>query len=137
MSNHYLVYINKVGVNYLGVNIYEFLFASETEKIDGEDWNIYPASSGNVSPPEPKYLSGVAIIECDVDLMVISESDTYSVWDAIDGVVAIGYEDISEYEEYPDHRMVFSYGEPMESVQQTLFAKEIKFELKEISIDED
>jgi hypothetical protein len=136
MNNQYLVYINKVGVNYLGNNIYEFLFASDIEEIDGEDWNIYPASIGNVSPPELSLLSSVAKVETDIDLSVINDSDTFSVWDATDGVIALAYEDISEYDEYPDSRLVFSFGEPLESVQQTLFSREITLDLKEIDIDE-
>ena len=46
-----LVYINKIGQNWKGNYIYEFLFSDIVKDIDGEGWDSYP-SSGNPEPPE-------------------------------------------------------------------------------------
>ena len=66
----------------------------------------------------------------DVSLMCIQESDTFAVWDAIDGIVAMAWEDISEYDEYPDDRLSFFFGDSVESVKDKLYAKDIIIEWK-------
>jgi hypothetical protein len=46
-----LVYINKIGQNWKGNYVYEFLFSDVLEDIDGDGWDSYP-SLGNPEPPE-------------------------------------------------------------------------------------
>jgi hypothetical protein len=38
-----LIYVNELGPNYKGDNIYEFIF-SDVEEVWGEDWDSEPAS---------------------------------------------------------------------------------------------
>ena len=51
---NYLIYINGMGPNYKGDNIYEFIF-SETLDVWGENWESKP-SNGYPSPPDFEYI---------------------------------------------------------------------------------
>jgi hypothetical protein len=63
-------------------------------------------------------------------LICIQDSDTFSVWDSVDGVVAMAWEDITEYDEYPENRLKFFFGDDLKSVNDKLYAKDIIIEWK-------
>jgi len=102
-----LIFIRYIGEDFNGKHIYEFIFTDNIEGVDGEGWDAYPAS-GNPEPPEKGYISKVGRFETDeFKLVLIQNSDTFAVWDAVDGVVALAWEDITEgYDEYPDNRIL-------------------------------
>jgi hypothetical protein len=52
-----LIYINGLGPNYKGDNIYEFIF-SDTLEVFGENWESKPAN-GYPSPPDMEYIRKV------------------------------------------------------------------------------
>tara|TARA_R110002050_G_scaffold79261_11_gene169401 strand:- start:8831 stop:9235 length:405 start_codon:yes stop_codon:yes gene_type:complete len=130
MEKLYLVYINKVGTNWVGDYAYEFLFSNTIENIDGEDWDSYPAS-GKPTPPKSDMIVKVGRVTTELKLNVIQDSDTFSVWDAVDGIIALGWEDISEYEEYPEKRLYFKFGEVISNVDDSLYEHDIVLEYKE------
>jgi len=127
-----LIYINHVGSNWRDLNIYEFIFSDTTEDIDGDDWDIYPASNGEVTPPPAPVIKLVGVLETELDLIVVRDSDKYSVWDALDGIIPLAYENIQDYPEYPEDRLVFPFGIGVEAVNETLFARDITLEYKKI-----
>ena len=48
-----LVFINKIGKNWKGNYIYEFLFSdANLEDIDGEGWYSYPSSCNPIAPED-------------------------------------------------------------------------------------
>ena len=51
----YLIYINGMGPNYKGDNIYEFIFSDTTEDVWGENWESKPAN-GYPLPPDAEYI---------------------------------------------------------------------------------
>jgi hypothetical protein len=132
MEDLYLVYINSLGVNWRGKNIYEFIFSDNTHEIDDSDceWDTYPASSGDVKPPKPEVVKAVAVLETNLLFDVIAESDTFSVWDCVDGIVALAFENILEYEQYPSNRLVFHFGDPVNKVKDILYGRDITIEIK-------
>tara|TARA_B100000900_G_C20029286_1_gene493252 strand:- start:78 stop:476 length:399 start_codon:yes stop_codon:yes gene_type:complete len=119
-----LVYINKVGQNWKGDFIYEFLFSDNTKDIDGEGWDSYP-SSGNPEPPEEKFIKKTGSLITTVKLDLVQESDSFAVWDAVDGIVALGWENMEGYDEYPDKRLFFIFGEEILSVDDKLYEKDL------------
>ena len=123
MDNLFLVYINRVGQNWKGDYIFEFLFSDVTENIDGDGWDSYPASS-NPEPPENKFIKKVGSLTSNLNLDLVSESDSFSIWDAVDGVVSMAWENLDGYEEYPDKRVYFSFGEEIKSVEDKLYEKD-------------
>ena len=134
-----LVYIYEVGSNCTEEYIYEFLFAEDTENIDGDLWDAYPAS-GRPSPPASELIHKVGRLTSELKLDLIQNSDTFAVWDAVDGIVALGFEDISDYEEYPESRIYFTFGEDIKSVVDKLYEKDMVLDyttLKKTVNDED
>jgi len=122
-----LVYINEVGEDWTGNNIYEFLFADEIENIDGDDWDALPAS-GRPAPPSSDFIVKVGKLTSELKFDLVQKSDTFAVWDAVDGVVALGWEDISEYDEYPDTRLYFDFGIDIKEVEDKLYEKDVILE---------
>jgi hypothetical protein len=125
----YLVFINKIGESWEGKTVYEFIFSHTTEDIDGDDWDEYPAS-GLPSPPNEGFVKAVGRLESELKLDVIQDSDTFAVWDAVDGIVALGWENINDYDEYPDRRLSFAFGEGVKDVEDKLYEKDLILEYK-------
>ena len=119
-----LVYINKVGQNWKGNFIYEFLFSDILEDIDGEGWDAYPASS-NPEPPEEKFIKKSGTLVGDLKLEVVQESDSFAMWDAVDGIIAMAWENLEGYDEYPEKRLFFEFGEKIDSVESKLYEKDM------------
>ena len=124
MDKIYLIYVNYVGKSYKGNHIYEFLFSDTTDKIDGEEWDTFPAS-GRPQPPHDIFIKHVGTLESDLKLDVVQNSDTFAVWDAIDGVIALAWENINAYDSYPDHRLCFRFGTPISEVEEKLYEKDL------------
>jgi len=130
MEELFLIYINVVGKDWKGVNIYEFIFSDDKENIDGEDWDAIPAA-GRPSPPNEEHVIKVGKLSTDdFNLHVIQESDSFSVWDAIDGVIALGWENMDDYDEYPEKRLAFHFGEDIKSVEDKLYEHDLILEYK-------
>jgi len=122
-----LIYVNRVGVTWDGVFIYEFLFGDSEilGDVDGEDWDVYP-SSGLPHPPVD-FAEKVKFLYTEIDLSLIQNSDTFSVWEAVDGIMALAWEEIKDYDQYPDYRIYFRFGESLEDVERKLFQKELEW----------
>jgi hypothetical protein len=127
MEELHLVYINRVGTNWVGEYEYEFLFSNTTEDIDGDDWDSYPAS-GKPTPPEVNLIKLVGKITTELKLDLIQYSDTFAVWDAVDGIIALGWENISDYESYPDKRLYFKFGDNKKSIDDALYESDMVLE---------
>ena len=120
MDELYLVYIHRVGTNWSGENVYEFIFSDTTEDVDGEYWDKFPAA-GSPEPPKTSFIKSVGVLTSELSLILIQDSDTLAVWDAVDGVIALAFEDTSEYDVYPDRRLFFNFGEKIDKVKQKLY----------------
>ncbi len=122
-----LIYINKVGKDWEGNYMYEFLFSDKIENVDGEDWDSVPAS-GRPEPPHSEFVKLVGKLQTDVLFNLVQESDTFAVWDAVDGVVALAWENIDGYDEYPEVRLHFSFGMDEEDVNDKLYERDLVLE---------
>ena len=58
-------------------------------------------------------------------LDLVQESDSFAMWDAVDGIVAMAWENMEGYDEYPDKRLYFSFGEEISSVEDKLYEKDM------------
>ena len=125
-----LVFVNELGPNFKGDNLYEFIFSTEKE-IDGEGWDSFPAG-GNPQPPHIDFISKVGVLKSDkVKLNVIQNSDFFSIYDAVDNVIALAWEDI-ENEYYDDNqtRLVFHFGDTEEKVIDKLYERDIVLKIE-------
>ena len=60
----YLIYVNELGPNYKGENIYEFIFSDTLNDIWGESWESKP-SNGYPSPPNIDLIKKVGVLKND------------------------------------------------------------------------
>lgn len=121
----YLVYVEKINdiPNSKGLFEYEFFFSETPEIVWGNDWNQQcpSACSKEDLRPDASTYNDVRKIYSIIPLISISENSCFSIQDSVDQIVAICWEDISEYETYPEPiRLVFNYGETFESVEDKL-----------------
>ena len=129
MDYLYLIYINKIGQNWKGEYMYEFIFSDNTKEVDGDGWDAYPASN-SPEPPETKFIKEVGTLKTTLNLDVIQESQSFAVWDAVDGIIALAWENLDDYDEYPDKRLFFNFGQEKKEVTEKLYEKDLflKFE---------
>ena len=127
--NKYLIYINPIGKNSNDLFEYEFFFSETPDIVWGEDWdNPCPAACENTLP-DPETYSEVKILKTNIPLSCIQNNVCFSLSNCIDGIICLGYEDISDYTEYPEPiRLVFQFAENYESIIEKLELREIMFE---------
>jgi hypothetical protein len=124
MSN--LIYVNGLGPNYKGDNLYEFIF-SDSLDVWGELWESKP-SNGYPTPPELKYIKKVGVLRnTDIKLELIQNSDFFSMIDAIDDVVALAWE---TDEENGQKRLVFRFGMTEQEIKDKLYEKDLILEFE-------
>ena len=128
---NYLIYINELGPNYKGDNIYEFIFSDTLENIWGDSWESKPAND-YPQPPELNFVKKVGILKNNlVSLSVIQKSDYFSMIDAIDDVIALGWENESDSINFDiDKRLVFRFGETEETVKNKLYERDLILEFE-------
>jgi hypothetical protein len=120
-----LIYVNGLGPNYKGDNIYEFIF-SDTEEVWGDSWERKPANE-YPSPPELKYIKKVGVLRnTDLKLELIQNSDFFSMTDAMDDVVALAWESDDDSKK----RLVFRFGESEQKIKDKLYEKDLILEFE-------
>lgn len=124
-----LIYINKIGKNWEGEYMYEFLFGETIDNVDGEEWDSVPAS-GRPEPPSSEFVDLVGKLSTEIQFDLVQESDTFAVWDSVDGIVALGWENINSYDEYPSVRLTFNFGMDKEQVESKLYERDLKLTYK-------
>lgn len=132
----YLLYINELGQDYKGQRQYEFIFG-EDPNILIEEWFIIP-SAGRAVPPEIEHIDLVGLLKnSDLKLDLVQNSDYFGVIDAVDGIIALGWEPFDMDAEERPIRVSFHFGEELDSVTEKLTTKglrlineEIKYKLK-------
>jgi hypothetical protein len=127
----FLIYINELGPNYKGDNIYEFIFSDTTENIWGEMWESKP-SNGYPHPPDIDLIKKVGVLKNDkISLSVIQKSDYFSMIDAMDDVISLAWENESdEYNFDLVKRLVFRFGETEETIKNKLYERDIVLEFE-------
>lgn len=133
----YLIYINELGPNYKNDNIYEFIFSESLTDIWGESWESKP-SNGYPSPPDIEYINKVGVLKNDkIKMSVIQNSDYFSMIDAMDGVIALSWEDETDYVDFEtEKRLVFRFGDDEQSVKDKLYERDIVLEFEKKMIYE-
>ena len=97
----------------------------------GDEWDAEPAS-GRPSPPNIEYIKKVGVLRnSDIELHLVQNSDFFSVYDAVEDVIALGWEKLEEDEEIPEKRRVFKFGDTKESVDEQLYEYDLVLKYKE------
>ena len=121
-----VVYVLYLGKNSDGKNVYHFLISDDEDKIWGEDWNDKPAANCRFLTPEKEMYDYVKELKTDIILDLAQDNTYYSMADCKDKIIALAYEDISTYEEYPEPvRIVIHFGDSLEDVERMLGQRDL------------
>jgi hypothetical protein len=131
----FLIYINELGKDYKGQRQYEFIFGKSKDVLEDE-WFTIPSSSRSV-PPDIKNIDLVGLLKnSDLVLDLVQNSDFFGVIDAVDGIIALGWEPFDVDATERPIRISFHFGETVEDVTTKLMTKglrlindEIKYKL--------
>jgi hypothetical protein len=121
-----LVYVNELGPNYKGDNIYEFIFSDEDD-VWGDDWDKEPAA-GSPTPPHIQFIKKVGVLKnSGIEFNLIQNSDFMSVYDSVEGVIALAWENAESdaIVTYKQNRLVFNYGDTEQMVKDKLYERDI------------
>ena len=119
-----LIYIKHIGQNINKQNIYTFLFAPYLQ--DEVDYNYEPEALQETKIPNFVFSK---TITTELTLSLIQDSPCFGMRHAIDGIIAIAYENMDGYEFYPeDGRLVLHFGLTYEQCVEKLNNKGISFE---------
>ena len=126
----YLTYINGLGPNYKGDNMYEFIFSDDI-MVEGEEWDASPAN-GYPKPPNIEYITKVGVLkDSGVKFSLIQDSDFFSMKDAVDGVICLGWEIEDEDQIITNQkRLVFRFGDNEKEVKDKLYERDIVLEFE-------
>jgi hypothetical protein len=127
----YLIYVNELGPNYKGDNIYEFIFSDSSEDVWGESWESKP-SNGYPLPPDIEHIKNVGVLKNDqITMSVIQNSDYFSMIDSMDDIIALCWENENEDVDFTrQKRLVFKFGETEQSVKDKLYERDIVLEFE-------
>lgn len=118
-----VVYVIYVGVDVEGKNVYQFLLSINTEDTFSEGWGEKPAGNipSNILMIEESMYEYVKELKTDIKLDLAQENLCFSMQDCRDNIVALAYENIDEYDEYPENgRIVVHFGDKIDDVERML-----------------
>ncbi len=132
----YLIYINKIGTTFKGEHLFEFLFSNSTEWEWDDEWYESSVITDSIDlSPNENFIKVVGSLKTDeLDLELIQESGVFDIYNAVEGIVALGWEKLEDDEDYPEDRLVFKFGEPKESVDIKLLEYDLALTYKENKI---
>lgn len=121
-----LGFVNFVGEEEDGKYRYEFIFTDNPDEFWGEDFENKPCSLMNHLMPYDEYKTEIHSVRTKLKFDLIQNNGCFGMQDCMDGIVAVAWEDIDDYDEYPeDGRLFFMFGEPYEKVEAKLALKNI------------
>lgn len=124
-----LIYVNKIGMNTQNEIEYEFLFSDDSTMAWCDQWLIAPAglcTPSEMLPHPSTYTKVLKVIT--PTLFGLAQCNTqFSFQDCIEGIIALAWDDINSLSTYPEKRIVFTYGESSESVENKLTERNILF----------
>jgi hypothetical protein len=121
-----LIYVNGLGSDYKGQNLYEFIFSDDLN-VWGDDWDSKP-SNGYPSPPDLQYIKKVGVLRnTNLKLELIQDSDFFSMEDVMDDVIALAWEIENEDNQ---KRMVFRFGISEQEIKDKLYERDLVLEFE-------
>lgn len=133
-----LIYINKIGTNYKGEHMFEFVFSDTIDHDWDEEWyeSSVVTDMTDLTPPQT-YIKSVGFLKTDeMDLELVQESGVFQIYNAVEGIIALGWEKWDEDEDFDEEfdRLVFKFGDIITEVEAKLLTLDLELEYKEIKI---
>jgi len=121
----FVVYVDYIGKDGTGLHIYELYLAKDPSLVFGDYWNVLPIGqcSKDQKKPHESTIDNKIEIRLPILLKLAQNNNSLSMTDVTDNILALCWEDLSYYEEYPEYRLVLNYGESIESVKDKLNKK--------------
>ena len=95
----------------------------------GENFNVLPCCLCDGLIPDENAYDTVKLLRTKLNLSLIQDSCCHSFQDCADGIIALAFENMDDYEEYPeDGRLVLPYGITLEETEELLANKSLVFE---------
>jgi len=96
----------------------------------GESWEVRPAN-GYPSPPDIEHIKKVGVLmNSNITMDLVQDSDVFSVQDSIDDVIALGWEKEEDLDFSLVKRLVFRYGETEQNVKDKLYERDLVLEFE-------
>ena len=64
----------------------------------------------------------------DLKFKLVQNSSEFAVWDAVDGVISLAWEDMEDYDDYPENRVAFHFGQLIKDVEDKLYEHDLVLE---------
>lgn len=125
----YLCFVKFVGETVDGLNEYEFFFTTSIADVWGDYYDETPAGIiRNITPFTDTYDK---VVKCKLPfkLGLVQDNTQFSMQDCHDGCCALAWEDISDYETYPEYRMILNFGDEFNVVDNKFAMKNVLFDL--------
>lgn len=121
-----LCFVNVVGMEEDGKYRYEFIFTDDIDNVWGENFDEKPAGLINNLMVDEQYKTETHVVRTKIKFDLVQHCCCFGMQDCMDGIVALAYENIDDYESYPDDgRLVFKFGETYFDVESKLAMKSI------------
>jgi len=121
-----LCFIRLIGEENDGYYRYEFIFTDNIDEVFGENFEYKPAGLVNDLIPSDEYITEIHIVKTKIKFDLVQNNMCFGMQDCMDGIVALAFENIDEYENYPeDGRLFFMFGESFDDVERKLAIKNI------------
>ena len=126
LKDVFLLFVRLIGEETDGYYRYEFIFTDNPDEAWGDDWEYKPAGLVNSLIPSDEYVTEIHIVKTKIKFDLIQNNMCFSMQDCMDGIVALAYENMDNYENYPDDgRLFFMFGESLDDVERKLALKNI------------
>ena len=129
----YLIYINRIGTTFKGEHIFEFLFSNSVEWEWDDTWyeSSVMAETRELAPDE-NIIKLVGTLKTNLfDMELVQEDGVRDIYNAVEGIIALGWEKLEEDEDVPEKRRVFKFGDTKESVDEQLYEYDLALKYKE------
>lgn len=117
-----LGFIRLIGEETDGYYRYEFIFTDNIDEFWGEDFEQKPCCLVNNLTPKDEYITEIHIVKMKIKLDLIQNNCCFGFQDCTDGIIALAWENVDDYDEYPDERgrLFFMFGETLNKVENKL-----------------
>jgi hypothetical protein len=129
----YLIYINKIGTNFKGEHMFEFLFSNATDWEWEEGWYESSVITDTTDlTPDPMVVKKIGFLKTNkMDLELVQESGVFDIYNAVEKIIALGWEKLDDESDLDMERTVFHFGDEMEIVEAKLMEHDLILDYKE------
>lgn len=121
-----LGFIHLIGEETDGYYRYQFIFTNNIDEFWGENFDQKPCCLVNGLMPSEEYIYEVHIVKMKIKLDLIQDNCCFGFQDCTDGIIALAWENMDDYDEYPEEgRIFFKFGETLEEVENKLAIKNV------------